>query len=82
MRNAATGSTARGGYTTYDIGPGEDTSLPSIEAIFGPSTAPDLHDDPIGRDADDLPMPEPAEIELPALYDVFANSFAFKPADQ
>ena len=41
-----------------------------------------LPDDPIGRDADDLPMPKPAEVELSALYDLFANSFAFKPQDE
>ncbi len=41
-----------------------------------------LLDDPIGRDADDLPMPTPAEIERSALYDLFANSFAFKPEDE
>ena len=41
-----------------------------------------LLDDPISRDADDLPMPTPAEIERSALYDLFANSFAFKPEDE
>lgn len=41
-----------------------------------------LPDDPISRDADNLPMPKPAEVELSAIYDVFANSFAFKPQDE
>ena len=41
-----------------------------------------LPDDPIARDADDLPMPKPAEVELSALYDVFANTFAFKPQEE
>jgi len=41
-----------------------------------------LPDDPIARDADDLPMPKPAEVEFSAIYDVFANSFAFKPQDE
>ena len=41
-----------------------------------------LPDDPIWRDADDLPMPKPVEVELSSVYDVFAHSFAFKPQDE
>ncbi len=33
---------ARGGYQTYDIGPGEDSNLPSIDDVFNPVTAPGL----------------------------------------
>ena len=31
---------ARGGYQTYDIGPGQDSRLPSTQQIFNPATAP------------------------------------------